>query len=313
MPNSDWPDPDDVPDMSIPERKPPRPEPPRSRPQRRPEPETSQGWRKGDRVLAPWEPQFLYAGRIARIEGARALIEFDDGDSGWVLVERIRELAIQRDQEVLCRKRMGPFHYPAVVRALRDDQVLVEFAAGGEDEWVTVGALRIPCTEVGPGATPTHIGSHLAFLEHLQRGDRIWAPWQGGALFVGSVDRIGDDKVHVRFDDGDQAWVRKEQIFPLVIPIGLRVMCRKRMGPAYHPGTVTDVDDDRVFIQYDDGGKEWTTPAALALPPANTSTQQQTHPGVQAAGGGFRWQHFLGWIVPIAIGIIMLLVWWSRR
>src|SRR5438067_1083380 len=52
------------------------------------------GWKAGDRVLAPWEPTFLYVGTIAKIEDQQALIEFDDGDSGWVLLEHVRGLAV---------------------------------------------------------------------------------------------------------------------------------------------------------------------------------------------------------------------------
>jgi hypothetical protein len=301
MAHSDWPDPDDIPDMSIPESKPPS-----RRPERRPEP-ASHGWQVGDRVLAPWEPQFLYAGRIARIEQARALIEFDDGDAGWVLIERIAELTIERDQEVLSRKRMGPFHHPALVRQLRDDAVLVEFADGSGDEWVPVAALRIFCRDAGPGAEPTNVRSHLAFLEHLRRGDRIWAAWQNGALFVGSVDGREKGRIHVRFDDGDRAAVGEDQVFPLVIPIGLCVMCRRKMGPQFYPGTVTDVDGERIQIQLDDGAKEWTRPAALALPPAPqpqhaSASGQRRAPAAESTLRRIPWN----WIIPIGVAILLI-------
>ena len=47
--------PDDFPDLTIPERTDKAREPfhPAAR---------AAAWRQGDRVLAPWEPQFLYSG-----------------------------------------------------------------------------------------------------------------------------------------------------------------------------------------------------------------------------------------------------------
>src|SRR5688500_3526820 len=98
--------PDDFPDLTIPARRAP-PE----RPGARGQPSGKQ-WAVGDRVLAPWEPTFLYAGRVVQMQGNEALIQFDDGDAGWVPLTQLRQLAVPSGQQVLSRRRMGHFFYP---------------------------------------------------------------------------------------------------------------------------------------------------------------------------------------------------------
>src|SRR5262249_18517903 len=192
---------------------------------------------------------------------------FDDGDAGWVLLHQVRALTVARGQKVLSRRRMGPHFFPAEILEVRGDEVRVGFEdrQGGE-EWTRVAALRIPCQPTGPGASRTRVASHMAFLEHLRSGDRVWAPWASTTLFAGTVDRIAGREAHIHFDDGDQGWVQLEQLLPLQIPVGLRVLGRWRMGGQFYPGTVTEVRGEQVHIQYDDGDREWNRPAALVLP-----------------------------------------------
>src|SRR5262249_42441072 len=129
-------------------------------------------------------------------------------------------------------------------------------------------------------------------------GERVWAPWNAGMLYVGTVDDVRDREVHIRFDDGDCGWVNLEQILPLQIPVGLRLLGRWRMGTAYYPGTVDQVDGERIHILYDDGDKEWTKPAALALP------CEPFGPGARPTRTAVRWQAVMAWILPIALGIL---------
>src|SRR5947209_19701088 len=107
MPAPENPKPDPIPDMTLPERSdkpleaPKMPDltlPERAQPDghiEKPLPvwersSPGQGrWKVGARVLAPWEPMFLYVGTIREIDKIKALIQFDDGDAGWVYVEQI--------------------------------------------------------------------------------------------------------------------------------------------------------------------------------------------------------------------------------
>jgi hypothetical protein len=269
MPDPKYPFPDDVPDMQLPSRE---PKPPAAQSSSAGDGYAAEGgppatakWKKGDRVLAPWEPTYLYAGTIEKIEAARALIEFDDGDSGWVKLIHVQPLQLKRGQEVLCRRRMGPHFLPAEIREVNGEDVRVEFVDGVEER-TTVAAVRVPCQPQGTGAEQIEVRSHTAFLKHLRSGDRVWALWNNQALFVGTVGEMRDDDAHIRFDDGDQAWVRLEHLLPLDLLPGMFVMGRWQMGGSFYPGTITKVQGERVHIRYDDGDQEWTTPAALALP-----------------------------------------------
>src|SRR5262249_28341159 len=149
-------------------------------------------------------PDFLYAGRVAQVQDNQALIEFEDGDAGWVTLDQVRPLAVPRGQKVLSRRRMGPHFFPGEILEVRGDEVCVAFADGHPEEWTRVAALRIPCPVTGPGAAPTRVASHTAFLENLRAGDRVWAPWDSTTLFAGTVDRIERNEVHIHFDDGDR-------------------------------------------------------------------------------------------------------------
>jgi hypothetical protein len=303
MPSRDFPEPENFPDMTIPERtdKAPAPIGPVF-------PSAQVSWKIGDRVLAPWEPDFLYVGRVAQLKGKEALIEFEDGDAGWVMLDQIRPLVVKQGQKVLSRRKMGPHFFPGEILEVRGDQVRIGFQDGQGDEWTKIAALRIPCQARGQGAAPTKVASHTAFLEKLQPGDRVWAPWNNSTLFAGTVDQMRGKEVHVHFDDGDSGWVLLEQIVPLQIVPGLRVLGRWKMGAHYFPGTVTKVEGQRVHIKYDDGDQEWTKPAALMLP------CQPLGPDARPSKVARR-SSLLGWLIPIAIGIIVLIALWgaSRR
>jgi hypothetical protein len=98
-------------------------------------------WQQGDRVLAPWEPDFLYVGKIAQINGNQALIAFDDGDAGWVLLDQIRPLVVKEGQKVLSRRKLGPQFFPAEILEVRGEAVHVMFQDNQRDEWTRVAAL----------------------------------------------------------------------------------------------------------------------------------------------------------------------------
>ena len=144
-----------------------------------------------------------------------------------------------------------------------------------------------------------------AFTEDLEIGDRVWAPWSKDKLFAGFVERLNDEEVLVHYDDGCQGWVLRRQVHPLFLTVGLRVLGRWQMGWTFYPGAVTLVDGNRIHIQYDDGDREWTTVAALAM------VCQPTGPDVRAIKSYPRWVSFLRasgfWVLLVGI-IVALLV-----
>jgi hypothetical protein len=92
-------------------------------------------------------------------------------------------------------------------------------------------------------------------------GDRVLAHWypEPSWWYPGTIqDRRGGDLL-VAFDDGDRAWVGREQVKPLDVAVGSRVYGRWRAGRLYYPGTVTEKRGEAIHIAYDDGDREWTT------------------------------------------------------
>jgi hypothetical protein len=320
-------DPDGIPDMSIPERNGNAPKPPKQseridgaigkKPAAWDAPTSAGGWKVGDRVLAPWEPIFLYSGTIKEIKKSKALIQFDDGDSGWVFVDQLRTISVKKDQAVLSRRKMGAIHYPAKILQVRGDEVLVGFDDRSGEEWTRIAALRIPCEEELDGAQPVTFASNQVFISQLKKGDRVWAPWMGGVLFVGTVAGIRNEEAEIHFDDGDKGWVRLDQLSPFEAREGMRVMSRWKMGQQYFPGVVTKVSGNRVYIHYDDGDEEWTTPAALAIPsnpggpdarPIGGGGPGRPAPGAGAGiGMGTVSPALLLWLIPVGIAAVVLL------
>jgi hypothetical protein len=153
-------------------------------------------WQEGDRVLAPWEPMFLYPGVIEQImaddaKGDQALIAYDDGGEGWVFLYSLVPLEVTRAQKVHVRRRGGPNYFLAEVAEISGDEIRVRFDDGGF-EWTTVAALRIPCVENGPGALGTKLASWQTPPPAVAGGSGIpsWAIWVGIALLSAFI-RIG--------------------------------------------------------------------------------------------------------------------------
>jgi hypothetical protein len=210
---------------------------------------------------------FCYVGTIQEINKNRVMIQFDDGDAGWVAVDQIRPLSVTRGQKVSSRRNMGALFYPGEIVQVRGDEVLVGFE-DGTDEWTRIAAIRFFREEDddSEGAQPTKVASNQVFLERLRKGDRVWAPWMAGIRFVGIVHEIRDGEAHIHFDDGDQGWVQLAQLLPFEPTVGMRVLANWRRAGQYYPGVVTKINGERLHIHYDDGDEEWTKAAALAIP-----------------------------------------------
>ena len=140
-----------------------------------------------------------------------------------------------------------------------------------------------------------------AFRANLQIGDRVWAPWYSSVLFAGTVSRVEEKEVHIAYDDGRGAWVLREQVRPLEMPVGLRVRARLLMGGHFFPGKVIAAEGERVHIEYDTGDQEWTTPGALALP------CEPFGPNARPTTVAMRRRPALAWALPVAIALVLAL------
>jgi len=248
-------------DMSLPERQRPLFAP--IAPIDSPKPESDE-WHPGDRVLAPWEPMFLYAARIVEIQGDRANIRFDGGDMAWIELDRLEDCDLAVGDPVDARRSTGMHYYAGEVSARNGDDVRVRFDDGTE-EWTTLAMVRLDAgtdNRPVPGSPVLRQGT----LANAEEGDRVWAPWTADRLYVGVVEQVEGMEAHINFGNGNRGWVQLDQLARYSLPVGLRIQGRWLRGAIYYSGIVDQVVGERIHIQYDDGDQEWTTPDVLAYP-----------------------------------------------
>ncbi|MDX2128912.1 MAG: tudor domain-containing protein [Chloroherpetonaceae bacterium] len=100
-------------------------------------------------------------------------------------------------------------------------------------------------------------------------GNPVMARWLTEPFFYPAViDEIADGKVHVKYLDGDIAWVTYKDLMPLRVDIGTRVNARWQNGKVYYWGKIAKINNDgQIYIEYDDGDKEWTTIKVIRIQP----------------------------------------------
>jgi len=203
-----------------------------------------------------------------------------------------------------CRRDRGAFFFPVTLEEVKGDEVRVRYG-DDDEEWTLIAALRLPVDDEGPGAEQVDFGRGMASPKKLQAGDRVWAPWQADVLFPAIIVlRADTGEVHVRFADGSEAWVGDNQIMPLDIPVGLRVLCDRERDRTWKPATVLEVDGMQVQIRYDHGAIAWVNQSGLALPtiaagpnaiPINVQSE--------TSGSGGRW-----WLSGPVIALVLMAV-----
>jgi hypothetical protein len=114
-----------------------------STPQRRPAPERQRALIEGDRVLAPWEPQWLYPGTVGAVQGQQVYMIFDDGDRGWVPLAAVRLLNVRIGSRVYGRWQGGRFYYAGTVTQVQGNLIFIQYD-DGDQEWTTVSLVRVP-------------------------------------------------------------------------------------------------------------------------------------------------------------------------
>src|SRR5262249_43721303 len=99
----------------------------------------------------------------------------------------------------------------------------------------------------------------------LAAGDRVLGCWFDGFWYPGIILSVEGQRVHVLFDDNDQAMLTWDKVRPLDVTVGDRVFCRFKGGPFYHPGEVVRQHGERIFVAYEDGREEWSSVRLIRL------------------------------------------------
>jgi hypothetical protein len=260
-------------------------------------------WKPGDAVWAPWEPTFAYPGTIIESAGEKkqVLIAYSDDGRGWVYISQVQPLKLEPGLKVQCRRSRGVFFFPATILEASGDRVCVRFDDNEDEEWTVIAALRLAIEET-QAAEMVDFGRGMASFKNLRPGDRVWAPWEAHVVYPGVVVRMQGKRAFVRYDDGCEGWVMREQLMPFDLPIGLHVLSKSHRENGYLPGVVQEVERDRVLIKFHHGRGEWVTTADIAFPttPAGPDAQPTKVAG-QSSIPAWLW-----WSVPIALVMILL-------
>ena len=156
-------------------------------------------------VFVRWKKQpIYYFGSVAKKEGERLLIHYDDGDEEWTTTGMLK--AVRGKIAALCKPgqhvlapSVHPFlWYPGVIGSLMDGRARIIFL-DGEQLWA-------PFDQVASFS--------------LKKEDKVLAHWKGGAtLYSGTVRQVDGEEVQIDYDDGD---AEKASVKNLVFPLDAR-------------------------------------------------------------------------------------------
>jgi Domain of unknown function (DUF4537) len=212
-------------------------------------------WTQGDRVFACWHDLFWYPGVVLAMNGEQFHVVLDNGNQALVSADRMRPMILEIGDKVSCRWKGGPEYYPGEISQINGEVVQINYE-DGDEETTSVRLLQLQRDDWFP---PIELGN-------VQEGDRVLGCWFDEHWYPGVVLSVEGKRVHVLFDDGDQAMLTPDKVRTLDIKVGDRVFCRYKGGPAYYPGEVTRKRGEVIHIRYDDGDEETTSIRLVRLP-----------------------------------------------
>jgi len=202
----------------------------------------------GDRVFACWHDLFWYPGVVVAVNGDQHHVMFDHGNQAMVTGDRVKELALEPGARVFCRRQGGPEFLPGEITQRRGEVIQVRYE-DGEEETTSLRLVRLERDDWFPPSK----------LANIHKGDRILGCWFDLHWYPGVVLSIDGKRLHVLFDDGDQALLTPDKVRALDIKVGDRVWCRFKGGPVYYAGEVMKKQGEVIHIHYEDGDEETTS------------------------------------------------------
>jgi len=203
-------------------------------------------WPQGSRVLAVWpiEQIYWYPATVKASTANWVDVDYDDGGKARVAPGEVMEIDIAVGSRVFARFGGGPLYHPGEVTHVKGENIRVAYD-DGRTEATTISVVRVMR---GPGANVD-----------WQYGDRVLAPYDLPFFYPATITQVEEDKVHVEYDDSDEADLPAALLRPLEFQEGDPVYCRYRGGPRYFRGVIEELGGDDIFIKYDDGRTERTT------------------------------------------------------
>jgi hypothetical protein len=101
-----------------------------------------------------------------------------------------------------------------------------------------------------------------------QPGSRILATrLDDDYWYPGTVQQVEAARYLLQFDDGEERWTPEDQILPLEIEFGDRLLVRVPGGGSYAPGFVLRRDGEKINVQFEDGTDEQTSLGMVRVDP----------------------------------------------
>jgi len=205
-------------------------------------------WTIGDRVLACWFDLFWYTGAILSVEGSQVKVVFDHGGFAHLPGHHVHALELMPGLAVQGRWRAGPEFYPGKIDRI-DGEIAHVVYDDGDEETTLIRLLRVERDDWLPDPGEQELGT----------GDRVFGLFFDGFWYPGIILSIDHKRLHVLFDDNDQAKLTWEKVKPLELSVGDRIFCRWKGGEFYFAGEIKRKKGERIFVNYDDGREEWTS------------------------------------------------------
>jgi hypothetical protein len=208
----------------------------------------------GDRVFACWHDLLWYPGIVLNVSGDQYHIVFDNGSQTMTPADRVRAMEFEVGDRVFARFKGGPEYFPGEITSRTGEMVHIQYD-DGDEETTSIRMVRLQRDEWFPPSEASNI----------HEGDRVLGCWFDSNWYPGVVLGVDGKRLHVLFDDGDQALLTADKLRMLDIKEGDRVFCRYKGGPSYFPGTVTRKDGEVIHVNYDDGDEETTSLRLIRL------------------------------------------------
>lgn len=162
----------------------------------------AESWQPGMKVRGRWVDGRWYPGEIDRRFGQVWHVAFDDGDQAWLAPDRIRstDRSIVKGPRAMARWNDGKW-YQGVIDQERHGLAHLSFDDGDEMWTESDKVVR----ESDPADDQNG---------RLSVGAKVTARWSDGRWYGGVLDDRFGPIWHIKYDDGDEAWLTAAKIQP---------------------------------------------------------------------------------------------------
>ncbi len=208
----------------------------------------------GDRVWACGLDLYWYPGIVLGESDDNWKVLFDFGGHALIPFEQTVPLSYDVGDRIWSRWQAGNEFFAGTIT--RKEGEIIEIHYDDDDtETTSIRLARLERDDWLPAAQVYELGP----------GDRVLGCWFDRFWYPGIILSMEGKRIHVLFDDNDNAYLTWDRVRPLEIEVGDRILCRLKGGKFYLPGEVLRKKDERIFVKYDDGQEEWTSVRLLRL------------------------------------------------